>query len=213
MADNIMREAPKSSVPSQARAVEMHSSADMPARPAVLGRSFPRPTALPYPPSVVVTSVSLCFRRGAVITPRSRRTSSVALVATSSATESSVRCVVQPHACVASLQEESTWPLPRSAPPVPSPTRREDLGDLDAGHALCEAAGGELAAGAGGGRRDGRLVAVDVLAVDVVGAGDEGRALLAPRVALLEAVDFELGAEGVDEAHCVCMCVLYGLLG
>lgn len=53
------------------------------------------------------------------------------------------------------------------------------------------------AAGARGVRRG-----VDVLAVDVDGVGDEGRAAVAPlRVALLEAEELELRVEEVEEAH------------
>lgn len=47
------------------------------------------------------------------------------------------------------------------------------------------------------------VLGVDVLAVDVLGAGDPGGALVAAGVALLEAVELVFGAEGVEEAHCV----------
>ena len=43
-----------------------------------------------------------------------------------------------------------------------------------------------------------------------MGAGDPCAALVAAGVALLEAVDFELGSEGVEEAHCECVVVSVG---
>lgn len=98
---------------------------------------------------------------------------------------------------------------PDLTPPVAAPSRK-DFRDFDAGHLAGEAAAAFTAAavGAGCGRRDGRFVAVDVLAVDVVGTGDPCAALVAAGVALLEAVDFELGSEGVEEAHCECVVVV-----
>jgi len=98
---------------------------------------------------------------------------------------------------MASLSPQS----PHLAPPVAA-SPGEDFGDFDAGHLAREAAAFAAAAvGAGGGRRDGRFVAVDVLAVYVLCSGDPCAALVASCIALLKAVDFELGSEGVDEAH------------
>ena len=53
------------------------------------------------------------------------------------------------------------------------------------------------------GRRPGGVGrVVDVLAVDVDGVGDKGRAAVAAaRVALLEPEELNLGVDAVDEAH------------
>jgi hypothetical protein len=98
------------------------------------------------------------------------------------------------------LSHQSPSLTPPIAPPRGPPrarTRRKHLRDLNTGHFPREAretAGSTAFAtstvGARRGRRHGRLVAVDVLAVDVLGARDPGAALVAAGVALLEAVDF-----------------------
>lgn len=48
-----------------------------------------------------------------------------------------------------------------------------------------------------------RRPGVNVLSVDILGGGDEGGALLALCVALLEAVELDFVAEAVDETHVV----------
>jgi hypothetical protein len=60
---------------------------------------------------------------------------------------------------------------------------------------------GSAGRGIGGGTREDRGL-VDVLAVDVDGVGDEGRATVAAaRVALLESHELELGLQALKEAR------------
>jgi hypothetical protein len=112
------------------------------------------------------------------------------------------------NAFLPSISSHTSFQSPSSTPPIPAPPRRKHLCDFDAGHFTCEAASSTapaaVAVGARCGRRDGRFVTVDVLAVDILCARDPCAALVAAGVALLEAVDFEFGAEGGEEAHCVC---------
>lgn len=148
-------------------------------------------------------------QRGALAKEREKSQLSASGTAVSRLMSSRIRSCH--HGFSSCLLSSSTSKHPTPPPPTSPPTRKHLLYSHGTRSLGIEPASPALFTASTGARFWAVIwtLVVDVLAVDVLGAGDPGSALVAAGVALLEAVELVFGAEGVEEAHCcVYLCMV-----